>query len=143
MLRKSVLLILLHFTILQMVNGQYAKLLRLTEQEVRQQVKQFPIVGRDSLEHEMIPYLFFKNSQKESKLFCYFFYDKKCHLVRHITSPSTFKAAVKFANKTYVLVEDNKWISRDSMFTVRIDKFADKVVTSYSRGVDSNRQENR
>ena len=143
MLRKSVLLILLYFTMLQMLNGQYAKLLRLTEQEVREQVKEFPIVERDSSEHEMIPFLFFKNSQKESKLFCYFFYDRKCHLVRHITSPSTFKAAVKFANKNYIHVEDNKWISRDSMFTVRIDKFADKVVTSYSRGVDSNRQENR
>ena len=73
MLQKLVSLIFLVFSIHQVVNAQYSKLLRLTEKEVRQKVKEFPIVERDSSEHEMIPYLLFKNRKKELKLVCSFF----------------------------------------------------------------------
>lgn len=135
MFQKLLLIISLLFGMHQIVKAQYGKLLRLTQDEVRQEVKGFPIVERDSLEHEMMPFLLFKKSKEEIELICYFFYDRKCHLVRHITSPSTFTDAVKVANESYHRVSNDQWISRDSTYTIHIDQFDKKVVTTYIRGV--------
>jgi|GEM_PF-7057116 len=132
---KLLLLLSFFFAIHEVGNAQYSKLLRLTEDEVRKQVKEFPIVERDSSEHEMIPYLLFKNRKKEVKLVCYFYYDRKCHLVIHTSSQSTFRGAVGFANKSYQRVSNDKWLSRDSTYTILINKFDDKVVTNYVRRI--------
>jgi len=134
MSKKWLAIIFLLFFTYQGVNAQYSKLFSLTEKGVIQSLKEFPIVERDSLRHEMLSYLVFKNSKKELKLVCYFFLDK-CNSVQISSSPSTYADAVKYANDTYHHVRDNIWISHDSMYTISIYNSPDKVVTYYHQGV--------
>jgi hypothetical protein len=135
MSRVFFLLIIFFLSLPSTPNAQYSKLLRKTEKEVKVSIREFPIIERDSSEHEMVTYLMFKDKESELKLICYFF-GGQCYRVKHYTSSSTFDALIDFASKSYHKVRDKVWISLDSTFTITINRFGDKVVVEYSSGVN-------
>ena len=114
--------------------AQYYKMLNLTEKQIREKITEFPIVTRDSSEHEFVPFLVFKNKNNETQLVCYFF-SKKCYLIKRFTKLESFDSIVNLANKQFVKIGKERWKNKENTFEVSILVTPDKVVTHFSRGI--------
>ena len=134
MLQKAILSMFILLLVARAANAQYVELLGLAEKEVLEKVKDYPvIVSRTSAHEPGVSFLQFKNREHEVKLFCSFFVGR-CSQVIHYAPLSGYDSVVNFANRNFEAA-DNKWISRDSTFTLTIRRLPDKVAISYSRGV--------
>ncbi|GGK62394.1 hypothetical protein ACD591_00170 [Rufibacter glacialis] len=114
--------------------GQHHELLNLTEKQVRQKVKAYHSVTRDSSEHEFVPFLIFRNNKNEVELICTFFAGK-CYMAQYYSLKETLDSAVKSADKQYDRIGNNYWRDRKGQFEVQIISTPDKVITMYNRGV--------
>ena len=116
--------------------AQYHKLLNLTERQIKDKITEFPIVNRDSSEHEFIPYLTFKNKDNETQLVVYFF-GNKCYQVKHFTPSTSFNSIMDSADKMFNRIGKGRWRSKENTFEVSIIDIPEKVVTIYSRGIST------
>lgn len=116
--------------------AQYFKLLNLTEKQVKAKVTEFPIVSRDSSEHEFVSYLTFRNKDSEIQMVTYFF-GGNCYLIKEFKSLESLKLVINSADKLFNRNGENRWRSKDSTFEVSILKTPERIVTSYSRGIST------
>lgn len=114
--------------------AQYYKLLNLTEKQIREKITEFPIVTRDSSEHEFVPFLEFKNKNNETQLICVFF-SKKCYLIKQFTKPESFDSIVNLANKQFVKIGKERWKNKENTFEVTMTAYPEKVITRFSWGI--------
>lgn len=136
-IKKGIILtIFLVLTITFNTQGQYSKLLNSSEKQIREKVKNYKFVIRDSSEHEFVPYLTFKNRKNEPELVFTFFFGK-CYMIRHFTPKKSFNSAKRSADKLYDKIEEEYWRDKEKKFEVRISSLKDKVMTTYTRGVSN------
>ncbi|GHA72223.1 hypothetical protein [Pontibacter akesuensis] len=133
-IKYAILLVVLFFCITISANGQHYKLLNLSEKQVRDEVRNYHSVIRDSSEHEFATTLIFKDKNNEVQLRLNFF-GGKSYQVECFSAKESFDSAIKTADKLYDKIGDNYWRDKDKKFEVRIFSIQDKVITSYNRGV--------
>jgi len=136
MLIKKVLALALLMCCFSNLKAQYHNLLNLTEKQILEKLTDFPIVSRDSSEHEFVPYLTFKNKEDKVQLVVYFF-GNRCHLIKHYTLPKSIDSIVNKANVAFNNIGENRWRSKTNTFEVSIMATPDQVITIYSRGIST------
>ena len=114
--------------------AQYHKLLNQTEKQITDKITEFPIVNRDSSEHEFISYLTFKNKDNETQLVVYFF-GNKCYMIKYFTPPISLNSIIDSADIMFNRLGKDRWRSKENTFEVSIINTPEKVVTIYSRGI--------
>lgn len=127
-------LVILFFSISISASGQHYKLLNLSEKQVRDEVRNYHLVIRDSSEHEFTTTLIFKDKNNEVQLRLNFF-GGKSYQVDYFSAKESLDSAIKTADKLYDKIGNNYWRDKDRKFEVRIFSTQDKVITSYNRGV--------
>jgi hypothetical protein len=135
-IKNAINLVVLFFCISISATGQHYKLLNLSEEQVRDEVRNYNSVIRDSSEHEFATTLIFKNKNNEVQLRLNFF-GGKSYQVDCFSPKESLGSAIKAADKLYDRIGDNYWRDKDRKFEVRIFSTHDKVITSYNRGVST------
>lgn len=118
------------------LKAQYYKLINLTEKQIKEKVVEFPIVIRDSSEHEFVPFLIFKNKDNEIKLAVYFF-SNKCYLVKEFKSSNSINSIISSADLEFNKIAENRWRSKENTFEVSLLINPDQVMIEYIRGISS------
>jgi hypothetical protein len=136
MIIKKVFALALLISCFSNLEAQYHNLLNLTEKQLQEKLTDFPIVSRDSSEHEFVPYLTFRNKENKVQLVISFFANK-CYLIKHYTLPKSLDSIVNRANLEFNRIGENRWRSKTNTFEVFITATPNQVVTMYSRGVST------
>lgn len=135
-IKKTIPLVVMLFCISISANGQHYKLLNLSEKQVREAVRNYHTVIRDSSEHEFTTTLIFKNKNNDVKLLLNFF-GGKSYQVDYFSPKDSLDSAIKIADKLYDRIGDNYWRDKGRIFEVRILSVQDKIIISYNRGVSN------